>query len=177
MAKQEIKIVFAGPVGAGKTTAISSISEVRVVGTEAIATDETALMKATTTVAMDYGEVSVDEDFVLRLYGTPGQERFSFMWPIVAKGALGIIVLIDHSQDSHLSDFHYYLDHFGRYTNESALVIGITKSELGVKPLDDYYRSLAERGEVYPIVSVDPRSRDDVLMLLDSLFTLLEDAD
>jgi signal recognition particle receptor subunit beta len=175
MGKQEIKIVFAGPVGAGKTTAIGTISDVQVVGTEAIATDDTALIKPTTTVALDYGEVAVDDDLILRLYGTPGQARFAHMWPIVSRGALGIVLLIDNSRRHPLADFNFYLDHFGPYARESALIVGITKSELGTTAMDDYHAILAERGEIYPLMSIDPRSREDVLMLLDSLFTLLED--
>lgn len=67
----EVKIIFTGTVGAGKTTAINAISEIKTISTEAVATDETAQRKETTTVGMDYGEVTVDEGLVLRLYGTP----------------------------------------------------------------------------------------------------------
>ncbi len=75
----EAKIIFVGSVGAGKTTAITAISDIATVSTEAIATDDTALRKETTTVGMDYGEVRIDAGLVLRLYGTPGQGRFSHM--------------------------------------------------------------------------------------------------
>ena len=76
------KIVFAGPVGAGKTTAIKSLSDIEVVSTDASATDDVKLMKATTTVAMDYGLMRLDNGYQVRLYGTPGQKRFDFMWDI-----------------------------------------------------------------------------------------------
>ena len=67
----EAKILFTGPPGAGKTTAIGMISEIPVITTEAVASDETALLKETTTVGMDYGELQIDESLILRLYGTP----------------------------------------------------------------------------------------------------------
>ena len=172
---EEIKIVFTGTVGAGKTTAISAISDIQTVRTEAKATDETAKMKETTTVGMDYGEVAIDDELVLRIYGTPGQRRFSHMWDILAKGALGFVILIDNSRTLPLSDLSVYLDNFKPYIEKSGAVIGINKYVEGEGlEIDDYYQYLADRGEMYPVMTTDIRQREDVLMLLDSLFTTLE---
>lgn len=176
MPQQEIKIVFTGPLGVGKTTAIKTISALTPVSTEAIATDEeTKNLKEFTTVGLDYGQVDVDDDYVLRLYGTPGQERFSFMWHVLAKGALGYVILIDHSREEAASDLKLYVDNFAPHAKDSAMVIGVTRSDTSSN-LDEYHRILAERNISPPIMSADIRKREDVLMLLDSLFTALETA-
>jgi len=96
---QNVKIVVTGPFNAGKTEFIRSISEIEVVSTERkISTGEEMRVKETTTVAMDFGRISVDDDLVLYLFGTPGQKRFDFMWEILSEGMLGFIVLIDSTR-------------------------------------------------------------------------------
>lgn len=96
---QNVKIVVTGPFNAGKTEFIRSISEIEVVSTERkISTGEEIQVKETTTVAMDFGRISVDDDLVLYLFGTPGQKRFDFMWEILSEGMLGFIVLIDSTR-------------------------------------------------------------------------------
>ncbi|NPV84993.1 MAG: ATP/GTP-binding protein [Anaerolineae bacterium] len=96
---QNVKIVVTGPFNAGKTEFIRSISEIEVVSTERkISTGEEMRLKETTTVAMDFGRISVDDDLVLYLFGTPGQKRFDFMWEILSEGMLGFIVLIDSTR-------------------------------------------------------------------------------
>ena len=83
------KIIIAGPVGAGKTEAIRVLSDKGVVSTEEAASDDVKKMKKTTTVAMDYGIMKLDSNEQVRLYGTPGQKRFDFMWDILSENALG----------------------------------------------------------------------------------------
>ena len=80
-------ILFAGPMGAGKTTAIRTLSDIPVVSTEAANTDRAQSDKETTTVALDYGEISVSDEEKVRLYGIPGQRRFEFMWKILRERA------------------------------------------------------------------------------------------
>ena len=94
----EFKIIFSGPVGAGKTTAIAAVSDIPPVTTETQPTDETKDLKATTTIAMDYGVLRLDGDERLHLYGTPGQSRFSFMRDILAEGAIGVILLVTNTR-------------------------------------------------------------------------------
>src|SRR5690625_6233998 len=84
------KILFTGPVGSDKTTAIQSLSDIGVVSTEASASDDVKSLKPTTTVAMDYGLMKLPNGDQVRLYGTPGQKRFDFMWDILARDALGL---------------------------------------------------------------------------------------
>jgi len=95
---QIVKIVVAGPFNAGKTSFIQSVSEIDTVSTERRITSQPEQVKEKTTVAMDFGRITVDEDLVLYLFGTPGQRRFDFMWEILAEGMLGFVVLVDSSR-------------------------------------------------------------------------------
>jgi len=87
---QTVKMVISGAVNAGKTQFIRAISEIEVVSTERKATDDTKDIKKETTVAMDFGRISVGDDLVLHLFGTPGQKRFDFMWGDFVRGYVGI---------------------------------------------------------------------------------------
>ena len=92
---QAVKVVVTGPFAAGKTTLIRTISEITVLSTERGVTDSTRRRKAETTVAMDFGRITIDRDLVLYLFGTPGQDRFDFMWEILGEGMIGYLLLID----------------------------------------------------------------------------------
>ena len=117
MILQQYKIVFGGTMGAGKSRAIKALSDIPVVSTEAVNTDLDAHSKYLTTVGIDYGEISLEDGTKIGLYGTPGQDRFDFMWTIVCKGAIGTVVLIDHSNPNRLKDLEFYLDAFQKYSN------------------------------------------------------------
>ncbi len=95
---QTVKMVISGAANAGKSQFIRSLSEIEVVSTERKATDETRLLKKETTVTMDFGRMTIANDLVLQLYGTPGQRRFDFMWEIMAEGALGLVVVVDSTR-------------------------------------------------------------------------------
>ena len=96
---QTVKMVVTGPFNAGKTQFIRSVSEIEVVATERKVSSQTErTVKDATTVAMDFGRITVDEDLVLYLFGTPGQKRFDFMWEILSEGMLGFIVIVDSSR-------------------------------------------------------------------------------
>src|SRR5574338_1337228 len=96
---QTVKMVVTGPFSAGKTEFIQSVSEIDVVSTERrVSTKEERAVKQNTTVAMDFGRITVDEDLVLYLFGTPGQKRFDFMWEILSEGMLGFIVMVDSTR-------------------------------------------------------------------------------
>jgi signal recognition particle receptor subunit beta len=175
MSAQEIKIVFAGPMGAGKTTAICSVSDVPPVSTEVANTDQEAFAKKHTTVALDFGHFAMPDGTVVRLYGTPGQQRFSFMWEIVARGALGIILLFDASQANVLEEMRNYLDVFRTIANSQPMVIGIGR--LDVTQLDrmrEFQVLLRDMNITAPLFSVDVRDRADTLLLIDALLAVLE---
>lgn len=172
----KIKFVFTGCVGAGKTTAIATISEVVPISTEAKPTEESVVRrKSTTTVAMDYGELTLEDGEKVYLYGTPGQRRFDFMCHLLTKGALGLVVLVDNTHPDPMGELDYFLNLNAEFLNQGAAVIGVTHYDLSTKPsVDDYYQCLSERGDPWPVLNVDVRKSDDVSMLLNTLLTTLE---
>ena len=125
------KLVFAGPVGAGKTTAIQSLSDIEVVRTEANATDEVRLLKQTTTVAMDYGRMNLPNGDQVRLFGTPGQKRFDFMWDILIENALGLVLMLNAASSDPVDDLRSYVQSFRSFIDSTALVVGLTHVENG----------------------------------------------
>ena len=132
---QRLKIVFSGPMGAGKTQAIATLSDISVVSTEVKNTDLHINAKALTTVGMDYGEMTLEDGVSIGLYGTPGQERFNFIWPILSQGAMGVIILIDHAAQDPVADLAHYLDIFSKIY-QGNIVVGI--SQLDKMPERDF---------------------------------------
>jgi signal recognition particle receptor subunit beta len=174
-AAQELKIVFAGPMGAGKTTAINAVSDRPPVSTEVANNDQLAFAKETTTVGLDFGQLALADGTVVRLYGTPGQERFSFMWEIIGAGAIGTILLLDATSPTAMSDLRVQAQVFLHVAPEQPFVIGVGRTD----PADDRHieacaRVLAELGVSAPVLSVDVRKRADVLLLIETLLTVLE---
>ncbi|MCK4708301.1 MAG: ATP/GTP-binding protein, partial [Gammaproteobacteria bacterium] len=113
----------------------------------------------------------------VHLYGMPGQERFKFIWEIIVKGGLGLIILIDHSRPNPIEDMDIYLDNFASFIEETGAVIGITKMDLsdeGAPELEQYYNHLEQRGISLPVLSTNVRDSNDVIMLLDYLVAILE---
>lgn len=168
------KLIIAGPVGAGKTEAIRMLSDKGVVTTEEIASDDVKHLKKTTTVAMDYGVMKLDTGEQVRLYGTPGQRRFDFMWEILSENALGLILLLNAKEPDPVEDLHYYLDSFMPLIESSALVVGITHAE--EMPWDLHTRlsdALIERGVAANVSVVDAREREQMQMLVRSLIYMI----
>ena len=169
------KIIFTGPVGSGKTTAIGSISDIPVVKTDANASDMTKNRKKETTVAMDYGALFLDGSDKIHLYGTPGQERFNFMWDILTQGGLGLILLVDNTRADPFKDMHFFLDSFKEFISDKKLVVGVTRVDLHSAPkLVDYHKELEGRGLNPPVFEVDARRRDDVSILVQALLYSLD---
>ncbi len=175
MITAEQKIIFTGPVGAGKTTAIASISDIPPVSTEARPTDDTAKIKTKTTVAMDYGVMGLGDGSKLHLYGTPGQERFNFMWEILTQKGIGLVLLVDNRREDPLEDMRYYLESFRQFISATAVVIGVTGMDVKPRPgLYSFQTRLMEMGIKAPLFEVDVRRRDDVQMLLLALLSMLD---
>lgn len=170
---QKYKIVFGGPMGAGKSRAIKALSDIEVLKTEAYNTDDASHLKMLTTVGIDYGELWLDDGSRIGLYGTPGQDRFSFMWPLISKGALGIVVLVDHSAENPLQDLGTYLQAFKAHNGN--LIIGVTHNDARPDRPHNMYRDwMLEQGFNYPLYHVDARERDDVLLLVETMIAILE---
>ncbi|UXI67428.1 GTP-binding protein [Tahibacter amnicola] len=173
-ADTEFKIVFTGPMGAGKTTAIGAISDDAPVSTEVANTDEYAYDKALTTCGLDYGFIALDDGRGARLYGTPGQVRFRFMWDILSRNATGIVLLLDAAQSDALSQLEFFLDHFGS-DRLTPIIVGVGRTgQSGAHPLGAFSELLERRGRVIPVFSVDVRQRSDVILLIDALLCVIE---
>lgn len=170
------KIVFVGPVGAGKSEAIKVLSDIEVVSTEARASDHVALRKPHTTVAMDYGVLNLSSGDRVRLYGTPGQARFDFMWEILSENALGVVLLLDASAPDPLLDLQYYADAFRPVIQRSTLVVGIThantRSERVLRPV--VADELGRRGLPPVVLTVDARVRAQMCTLVKTLIYSLD---
>jgi small GTP-binding protein len=171
---ETVKIVVTGPFNAGKTEFISSISEIEVVSTERKITDEAQLVKGETTVAMDFGRITVDNDLVLHLFGTPGQKRFDFMWDILSEGMLGFVVLVDSTRPETFREAKMILDRFRRYS-PTPFVIAANKQDVeDAWPPEDLRIALrAPSGtKVLSCVATDRQSVKDVLLQL--LYLIVE---
>lgn len=170
---QDYKIVFSGNMGAGKTAAIQAISEIDVLCTEALNTDTVTHNKQLTTVGIDYGEITLDDGYKVGLYGTPGQERFSFLWDMISQGSLGTIILMNHSTDQPIEKLQTYLNIFSKLN--SNIVIGITHIDKKCKNSVSLYRDWENQlEEIYPLFFIDARIKDDILILIESLLNNVE---
>lgn len=170
----EYKLVFTGTTGAGKTTAINAISETPTIKTDVMNTDE-SIDKALTTVGLDFGQITLANGDSVRLFGTPGQARFNFMWKILAKDAFGLIILIDNSSADPLADMDLYLSGFSQELQTIPCVIGVGRSELHPSPgIDDFAIRLAQRNLTLPVIPVDVRRAQDVILLIDVLMAQAE---
>ena len=126
---QTVKMVVTGAVGAGKTEFIRSISEIEVVSTERRVTDEWRALKEQTTVAMDFGRITVADDLVLHIFGTPGQARFNFMWEILSQGMLGLVVLVDSTRPETFRETRKIIQFF-RSMGEVPYVVAANKQDM-----------------------------------------------
>lgn len=169
------KIVFAGPVGSGKTRAIKSLSDIDVISTEADASDGVQHLKKQTTVAMDYGVIHLTNGDRVRLYGTPGQERFDFMWEILTENAIGLVLLLDGSAPNPIADLHAYVAAFRRIIDETSVSVGVTHLSWGDRTVVPAIAAeLKVLGLPAVVMNVDARERSDMITLVKTLIYSLD---
>lgn len=171
---KEYKLVFTGTTGAGKTTAISAISEMPAVKTDVVNTDE-SLNKELTTVGLDFGQLNLANGDRVRLFGTPGQTRFDFMWRILTRDAFGLIILIDNSRPDPLADLRTYVNGFTDEILRVPCVIGVGRTEDNPVPSIDEFATLLEfMGYALPVIPVDVRQAEDVALLIELIMAQAE---
>jgi len=174
---QTVKMVVTGPFAAGKTEFIRTISEIDVVSTERKISSDAERIKEATTVAMDFGRITVDDDLVLYLFGTPGQKRFDFMWEILSEGMLGFIVIVDSSRPETFREARGILDTFRGYA-ETPYVIAANKQDHEDAWSPDDLRialKISKDIKVLPCVANDKDLVKGVLLEL--LYSILETMD
>lgn len=168
---QTVKMVVTGPFSAGKTQFIQSVSEIDVVATERkISSDEERSVKNATTVAMDFGRITVDQDLVLYLFGTPGQKRFDFMWDILTENALGLVLMLRGNSTDPVADLRTYVTEFRDFIDRTSLVVGITHSDQGGwQTRQMVSRELVAMGLPPTAMDTDARSRAHMATLVKAL--------
>jgi hypothetical protein len=174
---QTVKIVVTGPFNAGKTEFIRSVSEIDVVSTERKISLEEEKVKETTTVAMDFGRITVDEDLVLYLFGTPGQKRFDFMWEILSEGMLGFIVMVDSTRSETFREARSILETFHAYAPTPYVVAANKQDKEGAWEIEDMRLALRLDPSV-KLLPCSANSKEKVKsVLLELLYGILAEMD
>lgn len=171
---QSVKVVVTGPFNAGKTTFIKAVSEIDVLSTERQVSDFGGEGGGETTVAMDFGRITVSDDVVLYLFGTPGQERFSFMWETLSEGMLGFVLIVDSQAPETIEDAKLMIKFF---TNMSGVPFVVAGNKVDADDLDMLrrLRSDLELNDSVPLLPVDARDKDSVkAVLLGLLYRIVE---
>lgn len=174
---QAVKMVVTGPFSAGKTQFISAVSEIDVVSTERRISSAAERIKETTTVAMDFGRITVGPDLVLYLFGTPGQRRFDFMWEILSEGMLGFIVIVDSTRPETFREAKRILETFAAYAATPFVVAANKQDHTDAWEPEDLriILSLQRDVKVLPCIAFDKESVKNVLLEL--LYSVLERMD
>jgi signal recognition particle receptor subunit beta len=170
---QTVKMVVTGPFSAGKTQFIRSVSEIDVVSTEKRISAEAERIKNTTTVAMDFGRITVDEDLVLYLFGTPGQRRFDFMCEILSEGMLGFIVMVDSTRPETFREARSILETFRAYAPTPYVVAANKQDREDAWDLNDMRISLRLDPKVKLLHCVAKDKESVKSVLLELLYSIL----
>ena len=162
---QSVKVVVTGPFNAGKTTFIKAVSEITVLSTERQVSDASGEGAGETTVAMDFGRITVSDDVVLYLFGTPGQERFSFMWETLSEGMLGFVVMVDGTSHDSLREAVSMIEFFTRMSDVPFVVAANRVAAGDSSELERIRTALALPPDVI-LLGCDARDRESVKSVL-----------
>jgi small GTP-binding protein len=152
------KIVVTGHFNSGKTELIRTVSEIPIVTTETRRTDGRIGEKATTTVVMDFGRVTVDMDTIVYLFGTPGQERFDFMWDILSKNMLGFVVMVDSTNPNGITETEKIISYFKEISDVPYLIVANKQDLANAVPPEEMKEALGltDEDRVVPCVATNP---------------------
>jgi uncharacterized protein len=170
---QTVKMVVTGPFNSGKTQFIQSVSEIDVVSTERKISSEAERVKENTTVAMDFGRITVDAELVLYLFGTPGQKRFDFMWEILSEGMLGFVVMVDSTRPETFREAKSILETFRAYAPTPYVVAANKQDHEEAWAVDDLRIALRLAPEVKLIPCVATNREKVKTVLLELLYSIL----
>jgi uncharacterized protein len=171
---QSVKVVVTGPFNAGKTTFIKAVSEITVLSTERQITESAGEGEGETTVAMDFGRITVSDDVVLYLFGTPGQSRFSFMWETLSEGMLGFVLLLDADAPQTYDDAREMIRFFTEMSDVPFVVAANKVDPDDEEALRRVRKDLA-LSDSTPLLPVDARDKDSVkAALLGLLYEILK---
>ena len=169
------KLVFAGPVGTGKTTAIHSVTDSEPISSEMALSEPAMGDKTTTTVALDFSAAILDDGTPLLVYGLPGQQRFSHMRPIVLEGAFGVVIVLDGSSPDVAEQCEYWLREIRAHQAGMPMVIGITHTDAVAEFSIGPVRSAIRRcGGPVPTFTFDARDREQVAHLVRALLVTMQ---
>jgi small GTP-binding protein len=172
---QTVKMVVTGPFNAGKTAFIQAVSEIDVVSTERKISSASERIKETTTVAMDFGRITVDDDLVLYLFGTPGQKRFDFMWEILSEGMLGFIVIVDSARPETFREAKSILETFRAYAPTPYVVAANKQDMPDAWDVEDLRIALRIDSKIKLLPCVAPDKESVKAILLELLYSILEE--
>jgi small GTP-binding protein len=170
-------MVITGAVNSGKTQFIRTISEIDVVSTERKTTDDYSQIKNETTVAMDFGRITIAKDLVLHLFGTPGQRRFDFMWEILSEGTLGLIILVDSTRPETFRETLRIIDFFTSFRESPYVIVANKQDDENAWSAEELRLALRldERIKVLPCVATKRESVKNILLEL--LYIILQSAE
>jgi uncharacterized protein len=173
---QTVKMVVTGPFNSGKTEFIRSVSEIDVVSTERrVSSAVERTIKDATTVAMDFGRITVDDDLVLYLFGTPGQKRFDFMWEILSEGMLGFVVMVDSTRPETFREARSILQTFRAYAPTPYVVAANKQDQKDAWEPEDMRHALRIDANIkfLPCIATNRNSVKSVLLEL--LYGILDE--
>ncbi|UCD97910.1 MAG: ATP/GTP-binding protein [Chloroflexota bacterium] len=174
---QTLKMVVTGPFNSGKTEFIQSVSEIDVVSTEKRISSEVERIKETTTVAMDFGRITVDDDMALYLFGTPGQKRFDFMWEILSEGMLGFVVIVDSTRPETFREARKILETFRAYAPTPYVVAANKQDCDDAWNTDDMRIALRLSSDIKLLECIATKKPSVKNVLLELLYSILAELD